>query len=237
MRCGELDPATYDAWFDQPWGAHAFVVERDALLDALGPLDCRRLLDVGCGTGRFTAVFEVAGAQVVGIDRDPRMLALAEQRTRSAGLLVADAQRLPLDDDSFDVAVAATLLEFASDPMGVLDELARVVRPGGCIVVAALNPTSPWGLVRRRRLRRPPWDQACLYTPAELRDLLAQRGALTLHPALYAPGAIPGLRTLGGTLERLRHLAPRLGAYQVAVIDLPPPARGRHRGSNAPRTP
>jgi SAM-dependent methyltransferase len=218
---GQLDPATYDAWFDQPWGAHAFIIERDALLEALGPLDSRRLLDVGCGTGRFTAAFEVAGAQVMGIDRDPRMLALAEQRTRSAGLLIADAHRLPLDDDSFDVAVATTLLEFASDPVGVLDELARVVRPGGRIAVAALNPTSPWGLVRRRRLRRPPWDQACLYTPAELRDLLADRGRLTLHAALYAPGAIPGLRTVGVGLERLRRLVPRLGAFQVVVIDLP----------------
>ena len=218
---GQLDPATYDAWFDRPWGAHAFDVERDTLLDALRPLEGRRLLDVGCGTGRFTAAFEAAGAHVTGIDRDPGMLALANERTRSARLLVGDAHQLPLDDDSFDVAVATTLLEFASDPDGVLDELTRVVRAGGRIAVAALNPASPWGLARRRRLRRPPWDQACLFTPPQLRDLLADRGKLTVHPALYAPGAIPGLRTLGPVLERLRHLAPPLGAFQVAVIDLP----------------
>ena len=218
---GELDPATFDAWFDQPWGAHAFAVERDTLLDALGPLEGRRLLDVGCGTGRFTAAFEAAGAHVTSIDRDPGMLALAEQRTHSTRLLVGDAHQLPLDDNSFDVAVATTLLEFASDPHGVLDELTRVVRAGGRIAVAALNPASPWGLARRRRLRRPPWDQACLFTPPQLRDLLTDRGELTLHPALYASGAIPALPTLGPALERLRHLAPRLGAFQVAVIDLP----------------
>ncbi len=74
---GQLDPATYEAWFDQPWGAHAFEVERDALLTALRPLEGRRLLDVGCGTGRFTAAFEAAGAHVTGVDRDPDMLAAA----------------------------------------------------------------------------------------------------------------------------------------------------------------
>ena len=218
---GQLDPAVYDAWFDQPWGAHAFDVERDTLLDAISPLEGRRLLDVGCGTGRFTAAFETAGAHVVGIDRDPDMLARAQQRTREARLLVGDAHQLPIDDNSVDVAVATTLLEFASDPDGVLDELTRVVRPGGRIAVAALNPASPWGLARRRRLRRPPWDEACLYTPTQLRVLLDGRGRLTLHPALYAPGAIPSLATLGSVLERLRHLVPRLGAFQVAVIDLP----------------
>jgi SAM-dependent methyltransferase len=223
---GQLDPATYDAWFDQPWGAYAFEIERDTLLNALRPLKGRRLLDVGCGTGRFTAVFEAAGAHVVGIDRNPGMLALAAERTRSVSLLASDAHQLPLEDHGFDVAVATTLLEFTSDPAGVLAELTRVVRPGGRIAVAALNPASPWGIVRRRRLGRPPWDQACLYTPPQLRELLAGRGKLTLHPALYAPGAIPGLRTLSPVLERLRYLAPRRGAFQVALIDLPqdPPA-------------
>ena len=217
---GQLDPAIYDAWFDQPWGAHAFEIERNALLGALSPLPGRRLLDVGCGTGRFTAAFVAAGADVVGVDRDPAMLALAHERT-SARLLVGDAHRLPFGDNRFDVAVATTLLEFAANPADVLDELTRVVRHGGRIAVAALNPTSPWGLARHRRLRHPPWDQACLFTPTYLRELLAGRGELTLHPALYAPGTIPGLRVLGPVLERLRHLAPGLGAFQVAVIDLP----------------
>ncbi|HSK22758.1 MAG TPA: hypothetical protein VK906_06265 [Egicoccus sp.] len=52
---GTLDAARYDAWFDAPWGRYASQVERQALLDALGPLDGRELVDIGCGTGRFTA--------------------------------------------------------------------------------------------------------------------------------------------------------------------------------------
>lgn len=219
---GELDPSAYDAWFEQPWGAHAFGVERDALLGALGPLDGRRLLDVGCGTGRFTVAFEAAGAQVVGVDRDPGMLALAATRTRSARLLVADAHALPLGDGEFDVVVATTLLEFATSSRQVVDELVRVARRGGRLVVASLNPASPWGLAHWRRLRRPPWSDACLRAPGELRDLLDERGELTLHAALYAPGAVPALSRLGPALERLRRVVPALGAFQVAVVDLPP---------------
>lgn len=178
-------------------------------------------MDVGCGTGRFTTAFEAAGAHVVGIDRDPGMLALARKRTRSAKLLLGDAHRLPLDDDAFDVAVAATLLEFATRPQQAIDELVRVTRPGGRLVVASLNPASPWGIAHRRQRRRPPWSDACLRTPAQLRELLADRGELALYPALYAPGAIPALARLGPALERLRHLAPARGAFQVAVVDLP----------------
>ncbi len=219
---GTLDPERYDRWFDQPWGRHAFRVERDALLRALGPLDGRSLLEVGCGTGRFTAAFESAGAEVTGIDNDPGMLALAATRT-DAVLLRGDAHTLPLPDDTFDVAVAVTLLEFADDPQRIIDELVRVTRPGGRIAVATLNPSSPWGLAHRRELRDPPWSGACLSTREQLRGLLARHGRPHLHAALYAPGMLPGLAWLARLVERLGRLAPRIGAFQIAVLDLPGP--------------
>jgi ubiquinone/menaquinone biosynthesis C-methylase UbiE len=179
-----LDPERYDRWFEQPWGRHAFSVERDALLAALGPLKGRELLELGCGTGRFTAAFESAGAEVTGVDNDPVMLALAATRT-DAALLRADAHALPMSEDSFDVAVAVTLLEFADDPQRIVDELVRVTRPGGRIAVATLNPNSPWGIAHRRELRGPPWSGACLYTRQQLRELLSGRGGrLRLHAAL-----------------------------------------------------
>lgn len=215
-----LEAAGYDRWFSTRWGSYAFAIERDALLAALGPLDGRRLVDVGCGTGRFTAAFEAAGARVTGVDVDPAMLRLARRRT-SAQLLQAHAGALPLPDDGFDLAVAVTLLDFADRAEQVIDELVRVTRPGGRIVVASLNPRSPWGLVHHRSLRRPPWSQACLRAPGELRGLLTGRGSLRLHAALYAPGGFPGVDRLGPLLERVGRLAPAWGAFQIATLDLP----------------
>lgn len=221
---GSLDPERYDRWFERPWGRHAFAVERGALLDALGPLDGRELLELGCGTGRFTAAFEHAGAEVTGVDNDPAMLAIAASRT-DAALLLADAHALPMSDDSFDVAVAVTLLEFADDPQRIVDELVRVTRPGGRIAVATLNPNSPWGLAHWRELRHPPWSGACLYTRPQLRELLARHGHPRLHAALHAPGMLPGLAPLARMAERAGRLAPGIGAFQIAVLDLSDPAR------------
>jgi SAM-dependent methyltransferase len=147
------------------------------------------------------------------------VLAFAASRS-GAALLLADAHELPLADDSFDVAVAVTLLEFADDPQRVVDELVRVTRPGGRIAVATLNPNSPWGLAHRRKLRHPPWAGACLYTRRQLRVLLADRGRLRLHGALFAPGAVPGLPLLSRVAERLGRWAPGIGAFQIAVLDL-----------------
>lgn len=216
---GTFDAERYDRWFERPWGHHAFAVERDALLSALGPLDGRELLELGCGTGRFTAAFEDAGARVTGVDNDPAMLALAATRI-DASLLLTDAHALPLPDDTFDVAVAVTLLEFADDPQRIVDELARVTRPGGRIAVATLNPNSPWGLAHRRELRRPPWSDACLHTRGQLRALLARHGRPRIQAALYAPGLLPGLAWLARLVERAGRSAPGLGAFQVAVLDL-----------------
>lgn len=214
-----LDAAGYDAWFDAPWGRYASQVERQALLDAVGPLTGRQLLDVGCGTGRFTATFEQAGAQVTGVDRDPGMLTIAASRMTGT-LIEADGHALPFPSAAFDVAVAVTLLEFADRPEQIIDELVRITRPGGRLVVATLNPSSPWGLAHRRELQRPPWTHACLRTRRELHELLAGRGSVRQHAALYAPGALPALTTHGPVLERIGRLLPTAGAFQIAVVDL-----------------
>jgi hypothetical protein len=135
-----LDPQRYDRWFERPWGRHAFAVERAALLAALDPLEAEELLDLGCGTGRFPEAFEHAGAEVTGIDNDPGMLTHASSRT-DAMLLLAHAHTLPLPDDTFDVAVAVTLLEFAEDPRRV---------------VGRTDPGHPAGRPHRPRHPQPP---------------------------------------------------------------------------------
>ena len=138
----------YDSWFDAGWGAYAFRVEARALLRAAGPVDGLGVLDVGCGTGRMTDVLARNGANVVGLDLDAAMLAVAAQRT-PAPLTLGDAAALPIRDASFDVTVAVTLCEFVADVGAVFAELARVTRPGGRFVVGSLNRSSPWGWLGR----------------------------------------------------------------------------------------
>jgi SAM-dependent methyltransferase len=211
----------YDRWFDEPWGRYAFAVEAATVLRAAGALDGRRLLDAGCGTGRFGTVFTRRGSLVVGVDPDAGMVAIA--RSRLAGRCVRGASEdLPFPAETFDLTVAVTVLEFVTDPAAAVAELARVTRPGGRILIGALNPRSPWGLANHRRLRSGVWCHARFLSRGELRSLAAPHGASTLHAGLFAPGAFPALRLLGPALEALGTVAPALGAFQVVAIDKPP---------------
>jgi SAM-dependent methyltransferase len=159
----------------------------------------------------------------------PAMLTVAAGRV-AGPLLRADAHDLPFDDDRFDLSVAITLLEFADRPEQVVEELIRLTRPGGRVAVAALNPASPWGFAHRRRLRRPPWTDACRRTRAAVARLLSGHGRVELHATLYAPGALPGLQRLGGLLESARRLFPAAGAFQLGVVHLPSSPSGPSAG-------
>ncbi len=222
------DSLDYDGWFETRWGRYASCVERKALERALGPLTGLNLLDVGCGTGRFTAGFELSGASVVGVDTDRDRLAIAARRIRGQ-VLAADAQHLPFEDATFDVSTAITVLEFAPNPARILAEMARVTRPGGRILVAALNRGSLWGRTHRRSLQGPPWHGAVFISPPELLRLAAPFGTPSLSGALFAGGWFPGVEQIGSALESAgRRFLPRLGAFQILTLD--------HRAPQPPHT-
>lgn len=116
-----------------------------ALLDVLGPLDGRRVLDLGCGQGRFARRLREAGACVIGQDPSRRMLARAAPVPR----VRAAARRLPYADAVFDAVLAVEVLEHVPDLPALLDEAHRVLRPGGMIAIIDKNATAldarrPW---------------------------------------------------------------------------------------------
>ena len=208
----------YDRWFDKPWGRHAFAVEFEAVRGALPRRSGLRVLDAGCGTGRFAAELADLGATVIGVDADPSMLGLASPRLEGR-CARAHVESLPFPDGTFDVVMAITVLEFVSDPATVMAELVRVTRPGGRVVVGALNPHSPWGVANRRRLRSAAWCEARFLSHGDLERLAAPYGPATIDASLYAPGAFPGLTLVGPWLEFLGHLAPRFGAFKLVVVE------------------
>jgi ubiquinone/menaquinone biosynthesis C-methylase UbiE len=116
-----------------------------ALLALVPERDAGRLLDIGTGTGRVLELLAPRISQGVGVDASKAMLALARSRLARAGIghcsvRLADMYRLPLATASFDVAVMQMVLHYADDPSGVLAEAARVVRPGGRLIVVELAP-------------------------------------------------------------------------------------------------
>ncbi len=118
------------------------------------PRDGGHVLDVATGTGLVASSLADAGFRVTGLDQSPGMLDVARRRLGSRAELVAgSADSLPFPDASFDHLTFTYLLRYVDDPGATLEELARVVRPGG--TVAMLEFAVPRGMWR------PLWDLYC----------------------------------------------------------------------------
>lgn len=149
-------PERYEQWFTTPIGQ--LVKEKEGAL-VFQLLDLRpgeKILDAGCGTGVFTLDYLAKGAEVVGLDVSGPMLRLAVKKAAGYpfSAIRGDMLQLPFKDNAFDKVVSVTALEFISDAKKALDELFRVTRPEGRVVIATLNSLSPWAVRRRAKTRR-----------------------------------------------------------------------------------
>lgn len=98
----------------------------------LGP--AKSILDIGCGTGLASAPLIDNGYRVTGIDRSERMIAAASSNYPQATWIKADAERLPLGDQSFEVAISAQSFHHF-DKSAALAEIVRVLRPRGIVAI------------------------------------------------------------------------------------------------------
>ncbi len=117
-----------------------FVAYRDAYLNLLGLPRAAAVLEIGCGTGvvtRAIAARDGFAGTVTGVDQSPYFIAVAESLAVDGRVefAVGDAHALAFADATFDAAVAHTLISHVRDPLAVLTEAARVVRPGGTVAI------------------------------------------------------------------------------------------------------
>ena len=139
----------------------------------------RRVLDVGCGTGyllrRLAAQVPDAGARFVGVDLAPRMLQVAAERAGDPRLRFARAaaERLPAADATFDLVVTTTSFDHWADQGAGLAECARVLAPGGTLVLTDLFSALLWPTLRgdRREKARTRGRATALLAAAGLTDI------------------------------------------------------------------
>jgi ubiquinone/menaquinone biosynthesis C-methylase UbiE len=143
----EQDAATVERFIDRlelRGKDPTFVTYREAYLDVMDLPRTAAVLDVGCGTGvvtRAIASRDGFAGIVTGIDQSPDFIAVAETLAANDGVddrvrfAVGDAHQLDFPAASFDAVVAHTLVSHVRDPLAVLEEAARVVRPGGLVAV------------------------------------------------------------------------------------------------------
>jgi SAM-dependent methyltransferase len=147
-------------------GLPAAAIEQ-ALLDALPPR-MGAFLDIGTGTGRLLELVAPQAERAIGVDMSRDMLALARARLAERGLAdraavrQADMYRLPFADAAFDAVALQMVLHYADDPAAALAEAARILKPGGTLLVADLAPHDDAALMARQAHRWPGFDDAQL---------------------------------------------------------------------------
>ena len=139
---GRVNMDRYAEWAPtySPYPHNALMeVEQMVVLSLLPPVSGRRVLDVGCGTGRYMRLADALGAKVVGIDLSLAMLS----RARDGGVAVArgDMAALPVASATCDVVLCGLAIMDVAVLGAVVGEFARVLRPRGVVVCSTLHPS------------------------------------------------------------------------------------------------
>ena len=177
---------------DRPWLGPAYELVLDRLVGA-----DTRLLDVGCGSGRFCVLAGERGARVAGIDATPELLAIARERNPGADLRHGDLQFLPWDDASFDVVTGFNAFFYAADIVAAFREAARVVRPGGHVALTAFGRPERCESTPVLEFLGPLLPEFAVEDEGPLEPLLAQAGLETVEAGhLEIAEEYPDLETL-----------------------------------------
>jgi 2-polyprenyl-3-methyl-5-hydroxy-6-metoxy-1,4-benzoquinol methylase len=151
MAAENLESSDYDAYADEYARATAWRERPEAhgdpwgilpdLLELLGDVTGRAVLDAGCGDGYLSRALARRGAHVTGIDLSPRLIANARARDPDIDYRVADLSKpQPADAARFDAVGSYLVLNDVRDYQGFIVTLAAVLRPGGRLVLAINNP-------------------------------------------------------------------------------------------------
>jgi SAM-dependent methyltransferase len=206
-------------------GAITERLELDLILSMLPSLKGRKVLDVGCGDGELTQKLAERGAEVIGVDANPDMIAAA-QRRHAGTYQVADAAALPFKDNSFDVVTAVTVLCVCDNPKMLVGEMARVLKPGGHLVIGELGRWSLWALSRRLRglVGNRMWRDTRFFTMAELTALVAGVGmdVQATRGAVYYPPLDMAARLMAPMDCILSQVSGQFGAAFIALFSTKP---------------
>jgi ubiquinone/menaquinone biosynthesis C-methylase UbiE len=200
----------YDQWFETPIGRLIKGYESKLILGMLAPGQGEIILDAGCGTGVFTKHIFETGARVVGLELSRPMLVQAAFKNKGLPFLSfqGDMRRLPFADDAFDKAVSITALEFIEEAEVAVEEMFRVTKPGGIIVVATLNSLSPW---------------------ADQRENKGKKGhPIFRHTIFRSPEEMSALSPVPGDIETAIHFKKDEDVERAQKIEM----EGRKRGLN-----
>lgn len=178
-----------------------FDIDEPVVLPILESLPPGTAVDAACGTGRYAEHLAALGHRVFGVDGSPAMVRQARSRVPGAEFREGELRGLPIDDDSADLVVCALALTHVPELAPVFAEFARVLRPGGSVVIADSHR-----------------DSVLLGSIPTVRGPGGGRGRLTGYPHLagdYLRAALP----LGFTVRRCEEPTLPAGPPRAATAE------------------
>lgn len=139
----------YDVWYKNKMGKFADDVETKLAFSVFTPTEGMRVLDVGCGTGNFSIKLAEMGCKVIGVDVSEEMLKIAREKIREKGLNIEfhqiDVYDISFNDNEFDAVFSMAAFEFIKEPKQAYNEMFRVLKPGGQLLIGTIHRDSSWG--------------------------------------------------------------------------------------------
>ncbi|MGQ4832704.1 MAG: class I SAM-dependent methyltransferase [Candidatus Asgardarchaeia archaeon] len=186
---GLFNALKYDMWYETKLGKQVLqselsAIEQIIVLTRTVPRKYCKVIDVGCGTGRFGAYFKKFNCDVYCLDTDSNMLKIAEKRGLKT--INADARKIPFSNNFFDIVISITALEFMSDYRIALKEMIRVAKDNGIIIFGVLNKWSIWAIYRIIKSKF--WRKVNFFTPTQVKAITGKEilGAV-IFPPFYTP--------------------------------------------------
>ncbi len=163
--------AQYDAWYERDPGKSLFAIELNALRQ-VQPWEYQFSLEIGVGTGRFAKGLSIR----FGVD--PAFKPLTVARKRGVLGVNGEGEALPFHGGVFDTCLLMVTLCFVEDPIRVLREAFRVLKPGGRVILGMVLRESPWGRVYLKQAEsgHPFYTLASFYMAEDVLNWLKQVG-------------------------------------------------------------